>query len=259
MAKLTKIGAQVFTVRDFMNTEEDIKRTFERLKKLGYDEIQTAGCPIAYDTYGAIAREAGIDIIGTHDVYEKFRDEFPKALQEHKALGLSDNIMGIGGWWADTVEEYEKLVVDLNKMAADAEKAGYRFSYHQHNHEFIRLPDGRIPYDIIIDNTSPNLVFTLDTYWAQHGGADVRYLIEERLGSRLAILHLKDMAIKRDERDMPTPYYTEIGQGNMWWDGIIESSLRVGCRHYIVELDNCPGDPFESLRISSEYLHARYF
>ena len=35
MEKLEKIGAQVFTVRDFMNTEDDIKRTFERLKKLG--------------------------------------------------------------------------------------------------------------------------------------------------------------------------------------------------------------------------------
>ena len=136
MEKLEKIGAQVFTVRDFMNTEDDIKRTFERLKKLGYDEIQTAGHPtdgdISYEAYGKLARDAGLDIIGTHDIYEKYRDEFPRALEEHKALGLADNIMGIGGWWADTVEEYEQLVVDLNKMAADAEKAGYRFSYHQH-------------------------------------------------------------------------------------------------------------------------------
>lgn len=262
MEKLEKIGAQVFTVRDFMNTEDDIKRTFERLKKLGYDEIQTAGHPtdgdISYEAYGKLARDAGLDIIGTHDIYEKFRDEFPRALEEHKALGLADNIMGIGGWWADTVEEYEQLVVDLNKMAADAEKAGYRFSYHQHNHEFIRLPDGRIPYDMIIDNTSPNLVFTLDTYWAHHGGCDVRHLIEDRLGSRLAIVHLKDMAIKR-VNDMPTPYYTEVGQGNMWWEGLIESCQKVGCKHYIVELDNCPGDPFESLRISSEFLHSRFF
>ena len=75
MEKLEKIGAQVFTVRDFMNTEDDIKRTFERLKKLGYDEIQTAGHPtdgdISYEAYGKLARDAGLDIIGTHDIYEK--------------------------------------------------------------------------------------------------------------------------------------------------------------------------------------------
>ena len=98
MEKLEKIGAQVFTVRDFMNTEDDIKRTFERLKKLGYDEIQTAGHPtdgdISYEAYGKLARDAGLDIIGTHDIYEKYRDEFPRALEEHKALGLADNIMG---------------------------------------------------------------------------------------------------------------------------------------------------------------------
>jgi hypothetical protein len=66
------------------------------------------------------------------------------------------------------------------------------------------------------------------------------------------------MAIKR-VNDMPTPYYTEVGQGNMWWEGLIESCQKVGCKHYIVELDNCPGDPFESLRISSEFLHSRFF
>ena len=86
MEKLEKIGAQVFTVRDFMNTEDDIKRTFERLKKLGYDEIQTAGHPtdgdISYEAYGKLARDAGLDIIGTHDIYEKYRDEFPRALEE---------------------------------------------------------------------------------------------------------------------------------------------------------------------------------
>ena len=48
MNKLTKIGVQLYTVRDFMNTEEDIKRSFEKIKALGYDEIQTAGCKIPY-------------------------------------------------------------------------------------------------------------------------------------------------------------------------------------------------------------------
>ena len=46
MAKLTKLGVQLYTVRDFMKDEEQIKCTFEKLKKLGYDQAQTAGCAI---------------------------------------------------------------------------------------------------------------------------------------------------------------------------------------------------------------------
>ena len=42
--KLEKIGVQLYTIRDFFGTEEEAKRSFEKLKKLGYDEAQTAGC-----------------------------------------------------------------------------------------------------------------------------------------------------------------------------------------------------------------------
>ena len=36
------IGVQLYTVRDFMKTEEDVRETFKRLKNLGYDQAQTA-------------------------------------------------------------------------------------------------------------------------------------------------------------------------------------------------------------------------
>ena len=37
---MTKIGAQMFTLRDFCATPDDIARTLERVKAMGYDGIQ---------------------------------------------------------------------------------------------------------------------------------------------------------------------------------------------------------------------------
>ena len=92
----------------------------------------------------------------------------------------------------------------------------------------------------------------LDTYWVQHGGGDVRHWIES-LAGRIDILHLKDMGKNRE-----TQFITEIGHGNLYWEGILESAEKAGVKYYVVEQDTCPGDPFESLKFSSEYLHKHF-
>ena len=70
---------------------------------------------------------------------------------------------------------------------------------------------------------------------------------------RIDILHMKDMA-----KNAETQYYTEIGHGNLWWEGIVESAEKAGVKYYVVEQDSWPGDPFDSIRQSSEYIH-KYF
>ena len=39
----SKLGLQLYTVRDYMNDEASIDETFARLVKMGYTEGQTAG------------------------------------------------------------------------------------------------------------------------------------------------------------------------------------------------------------------------
>ena len=68
------------------------------------------------------------------------------------------------------------------------------------------------------------------------------------------IIHLKDFKLHSDG----TPDYAELGQGNMNWEGILECAAKAGVKYYVVEQDVCPGDPFESLKISSEYMHKNF-
>ncbi len=254
MEKLTKIGVQLYTIRDFMTTEEDIKRSFARLKELGYDEAQTAGCRIPYATFGKLAKEAGITIVGTHDNFDRMVEDPEGSMDDHDALGTK--VMGIGGFFDATKEGYDRFIARANTVANNIKARGFSFTYHNHSHEFIKQDGKRIMDRLADELTADNISFVLDTYWVQHGGGDVRHWIE-KLAGRVDILHLKDMARSQDNEK--PQYYTEIGNGNLWWEGIIETALRTGVKHFVVEQDVCPGDPFESLRRSSEYLHANFF
>ena len=68
----------------------------------------------------------------------------------------------------------------------------------------------------------------------------------------MPFIHLKDYAMTVERK----PNYCEIGLGTLPFKRIISEAERSGCRWFIVEQDTCPGDPFESLRGSFNYLKA---
>lgn len=251
--KKEKLGVQLFTVRDFMNTEKEIAETFKKLKILGYDQAQTAGCSVDYEIFGKLAEEAGIEIVGTHDDYDMMCNDFDKALANHNALGTK--IMGLGGCGDRTVSGYADFIKNANIIGEKLKKTtGGRYSYHNHHWEFIKLENGKTAMEMLMEGLNPDTTsFCLDTHWVQRAGADVREWIE-KLSGRIDIIHLKDFKLHSDG----TPDYAELGQGNMNWEGILECAAKAGVKYYVVEQDVCPGDPFESLKISSEYMHKNF-
>lgn len=255
MKKLGKIGVQLWTVKDFMKSEEEIKETFQRIKSMGYDQVQTARCPIPYETFGVLAAEAGLEIVGTHDDFNLMCEDFDRAYENHRLLHTK--LMGIGGFGFGNHEDnniYEDFVKKANAVGEKIAEKGGRFTYHNHSHEFVVLKNGKTGMEILVEGLNPRTTsFVLDTYWVQHGGGDVRHWID-RLAGRIDILHLKDMRIRPDG----THAFAEVGSGNLYWEGILESAEAAGVAYYIVEQDVCDGDPFESLQKSSEYLHKNF-
>ena len=248
---IKELGLQLYTIRDFMQTEEDIRESFRKMRQYGYTHAQTAGCAIPYAVFGRIAKEEGIEIVGTHDNFNMMVNDFEQALENHKLLGTTN--MGIGGKGYASVYEVEDFIEKANMVAAKAAKNGMKFTYHNHSHEFFKWENGKTTMDMLAEGLDPdNTSFVLDTYWVQHGGADVRYWIEN-LSGRIDILHLKDM--KRVLKGDNVQQITEIGNGNLNWKLILESAQKAGVKYYVVEQDsgyavNC----FQSIRQSAEYL-----
>ena len=244
---IEKLGLQLYTIRDTMNNAENIRESFRKIRALGYTVGQTAGCAIPYEEFGKIAAEEGIEICGTHDDFGVMLNNPELAMENHRALGTTN--MGIGGFGAESIEAVERFIEQANTVADNVYKYGFKFTYHNHSHEFRRFENGKTAMDMLVEGLDPEKTsFVLDTYWVQHGGGDVRYWIE-KLAGRIDILHLKEMG-----RNNNGPFITEVGNGNIWWEGVLATAEKAGVKHYVVEQDSWPGDPFDSIAQSAAYL-----
>lgn len=255
-----KLGVQIFTIRDFLSNAEQIEESFKKLKLIGYDFIQTAGAPsISYKEFGALAQKCGLDICGTHDDFSMMQEDISTVIKNHN--NLNTKIMGIGGygfngsdgtWRTRGYHDDEQLfgtIDKINNIVNTIAPLGFKFTYHNHAYEFCKYGEKTV-LQHIIDETDPNYVsICLDVYWAQYGGADVRQIIKELCG-RIDILHLKDMG--RNEKE---PYMAYIGEGNLYWPGIIEEARKSGVKYFVVEQDDCQDrDPFDCLERSYNFL-----
>lgn len=250
---IKELGLQLFTIRDFMKSEEDIRESFQKMRKYGYTQGQTAGCAIPYADFGRIAREEGIEIVGTHDNFNMMVNDFEQSLENHKLLGTTN--MGTGGQHYATLDDVKVFIENANMIAEKAGKNGMKFTYHNHSHEFHRWENGKTTMDMLVEELDPaNTSFVLDTYWVQHGGGDVRYWIE-KLAGRIDILHLKDMRRILPKDNTPVQQITEIGDGNLNWELILQSAEKSGVKYYVVEQDtNWKVNCFASIKTSADYL-----
>ena len=247
------LGAQLYTLRDYIQNERDIRFTLAQVAKMGYTTIQVSGMgPIDPQVLRSICEENGLRVVLTHTDPARILNDTDAVIREHDILGC--DYIGIGAM----PEKYRSafwlphFTADFKEPARRIAAAGKKLMYHNHNFEF-RSFGGKTGMEILFEETSPNFQFELDTFWVQKGASDVRAWIEKVRG-RMDVVHFKDMALD----DKSEQVMAEIGQGNLNWDGIIAACRDIGVKWYLVEQDDCRGrDPFESLKISYDFLTSK--
>ncbi|GGG75238.1 sugar phosphate isomerase/epimerase family protein [Paenibacillus radicis (ex Gao et al. 2016)] len=243
MSKIT--GAQLYTIRDFVKTPEEIDQSLRKIKEIGYTTIQASGMgPIPPEELAAIARSHGLQIVLTHMPYERFVNDLDGLIRDHHTLGCG--LAGIGGLPAEyrNADGYVAFAAKFNAIAKELAQNGLKFSYHNHHFEFEKH-NGKLGIETLLENTDPeSFLFTLDTYWVQAGGADPSSWIRKMKG-RIEAIHLKDMAIIDEKTIM-----AEVLEGNLEWPDIFQACEEADVKWYLVERDAGPTDAFESLSIS---------
>lgn len=242
-------GAQLYTVREYARTPEEIADVFARVRKIGYKTVQASGLgPIAAEELAAIAKVNGISIVITHTPYDKFVHDLDQVIRDHHTLGCT--IAGLGAIPKDMRHEegYHAFAKQFSAIADELARNGLKFSYHNHHFEFQAFGKRR-GIDILMEETNPEtFLFTPDVYWIQVGGGDPAAWIR-KLKGRVEAVHLKDLTIIDEQQVM-----TEIMAGNLNWPAIFEACEEAGVKWYLVERDAGPTEAFESLRISYENL-----
>ncbi len=243
---MKSLGAQLYTVRSLLTSKDAIKQTIKAVKDIGYDSIQLFGPLSLIECCAKYAGELQLKIVGILVDINFCEENESDLFAVCKKYGISD--IGISSAFEE-VQDLEAYIQRVNLFAKKAHMQGFTFSYHNHGHEFIKLDSGEIPMFSFLEGFETKTVnFMPDTYWLHDGGCDVRYFLE-KTRNRVRILHLKDM-----KRIAQGHTFTEIGNGNLYFKGIIKTARECGIKHFIVEQDICEGNPIESLRQSYKYI-----
>ena len=113
--------------------------------------------------------------------------------------------------------------------------AGLDFGWHNHDFEFVALPDGSIPQDQIFAG-GPDLSWEADIAWVIRGGADPFAWIK-KYANRITAVHVKDIAPTGEKQDEDG--WADVGHGTVDWKGLFQA-LAADTRPntFIVEHDN---------------------
>jgi len=244
------IAAQMYTLRDFTKTAEDLRSTFQKVSAMGYEAIQISAIgPIDPKLVKEYADESGLAICATHVSWDRLTNDLDALAAEHKLWNCKN--IGLGSLpekfrtGQDGYREFAKLMSDIAVTLKD--QHDLQFVYHNHDFEFERF-DGMTGMEILLTESDPAVGFELDLYWVQAGGGSPAEWIRKVAG-RMQVVHLKDMAIVNRKQ-----IFAEIGEGNMNYKEIINVCRETGVEWFVVEQDVCRRDPFESLEISLRYL-----
>lgn len=247
-----KIGAQLYTVRDFTKTTEGFSETLKRVADIGYTAVQVSGtCEFCAEWLKHELEKNGLECVLTHTKPSEIMENTAKVCFDHDVFSCRNIGIGAipGGKLTDEV--YGKFVSDFKPAAEKIRAMGHKLFYHNHAFEFSRSADGRIFMDKLIEDFPPELLgITLDTYWVQFGGADPAAWLK-RLKGRVECVHLKDMTATYKNGNRMAP----VGYGNMDFERIIDAADGAGTKYLLAEQDDCyEEDPFECLRKSYGYL-----
>ncbi len=245
-----KLGAQLYTIRDFTKTPEDIEKSLRKIKALGFDTIQiSAFGPIDPKRLADLVHELDLDVCVTHSSFDRMQNDLDRLIEEHRMLGCDTIGLGIMPEpYRGSLEGIRRFIADTRGIAREIKAAGLQFAYHNHNMEFQKY-DGILPMDLLIEETDPDdFHFILDTYWLQMGGVSPAAYIR-RVKNRMKVCHFKDFAVV-DWR----PTIAEIGAGNIDFVECYRACEDANVRYIVIEQDTCPRDPFDCLACSYKNL-----
>lgn len=249
------IGLQLYSLRD--SIAGNVAGTIEKVSDMGYTYVETAGYrdgqfygldPVEFRK---LCETNGLAFTGSHtgrnlpdsSTYAETMAWWDKCIDAHLAAGVKwivQPFMGREGY--ENIEGLKRYCDYFNEIGDKCRKKGIMFGYHNHDKEFSTVLDSITVYDFMLQNTDPEKVlFQIDLYWCVEGGKNpVDYFTS--YPGRFPIWHIKDEA--------------EVGaSGKIDFAAIWEHAAQSGMKYAVVEVEKYNFEPFESCKMSLEYLN----
>ncbi|HEV7718312.1 MAG TPA: sugar phosphate isomerase/epimerase [Arsenicitalea sp.] len=249
-----KISYQLYSSRNF----PPLAAQLPVLKSFGYDAVEPW-----LPAYEASARDfrtqiddAGLACYGFHMPLAGLVNEPNRFIEIAQQLGATYLIPPY------VMPEDRRPTPDFWKtlgaqLAAGAEKAavhGLKVAWHNHDFEFLPLPDGSRPIDHIFSAAGDSVWFEADCAWIVRAGADLAAELS-KFADRIAIIQSKDTAPLGTKADGG---WTATGDGIIDWPALKPVIARTKADHIVAEHDD-PSDWQVFAKRTIDYLRSAGF
>jgi sugar phosphate isomerase/epimerase len=255
------VGIQLYSVRDDMN--KDPLGTLKQLASMDYKYVEHANY-VDRKFYGYTAKEfrkilkdldlkmpSGHTVMGKQHwdaVKKDFTDSWKYTVEDAAYL---DQQFVISPWLDEslrrTYDDILRYMEVFNKSGELCKKSGMKFGYHNHDFEFSQKLNNKTVYDIILQNTDPNLVAQqLDIGNMYHGGGRAMDILQQYPG-RFESMHVKDEIKPANGKNNES---TVLGTGIIGVKEVIDyAKAKGGTIHFIIEQEAYQGiTPMQSAK-----------
>ncbi|MBR5601226.1 MAG: sugar phosphate isomerase/epimerase [Clostridia bacterium] len=250
-------GLNLFSIRNYLDTEEHFLEAAKALKEMGYSYIQYSGGAFDPDRIARVSKAAELPVVLTHVPMDRIINDTQALMEEHDKFGCKN--IGLGAMPFDAIADEAKcksIVESLDRAGEVMQKNGFAFFYHHHHFEFFKHGDQTV-FDYIVEK-APHINLTLDTYWLQFGGVDIGATVD-RLAGRIGCVHLKDYMIAKTEGGIAgyQPCFAPVGDGNIDYVSLVPRMKAAGAQYFLVEQDNAATlpDPMGQVARSIHYIN----
>ena len=195
------------------------------------------------DLYAALLKETGLVCAGWHTGIDALEQNFEETLRRNLAVG--NRYICVPYFKADTVDGWKAFADRLNAVAEKLARYGLKTGYHSHAHDHQEV-EGRIPWEIVAENTSPQVILQLDTGNAMCGGADV-FAALSRFPGRNQSIHLKPYS-------KSAGYEPAIGEDDLPWEKILSWCETEGRTEWLVVEYEMEKEPVAAVERSLAFL-----
>jgi len=245
-AKRVPVGLEMFSVRDQLKA--DLPGTVKAVAQIGYQDLEFFSpyfewTPSEAKDVRKVMDDAGIRCVSTHNGTKSFSPEgLGHAIELNQILGSKMIIMASAGKVTDA--NGWKGVADRLTAASDKLKGvGMRSGFHNHQFEFMPLPTGEKPIEILAKNTPKEVILQLDVGTVLYAKQDPVVWIKANPG-RIVSMHLKDWS-----SDPGKGFEVMFGEGSAPWKKIFEAAEEVGgVESYLIEQEGGSIPPMETAK-----------
>ena len=242
MSLISQFSIQLWSVKDVIDS--DFSGTLKKLAEMGYTGVEFAGYGgLPAQEMKQILETNGLKSIGSHIDINWLSKSLDELIEYNKIIGTEYFVCPYAEIKTknDTIDFAKTLTPFIKKIHS----AGFKFAYHNHDHEFIKH-DGEYLLDILFQNLPPETAMELDVYWAAYAQIEL-FAYMEKHKDRLKLLHVKQI----DENKKGT----DIKNGVLNFREIITKAKTLGVEHFIMEQEEFAVSSMVSAKNNIDFIY----